>query len=528
MLFLRNPYAESYALKPSAEIILKMRPEERDKVLDWLLEHQPVEGRKLSKSPKSDNYAGAWICKAPASLVGPYCVGDVVRTYKLAMKVGAHLEKYEMVDAYRREIELIPVILDMEREGVRVDVKALERDAKSYGRIMLRLDDWIRRRLRCGGLNIDSGPELAKALMATHLAAAEDLGVTPTGQTCTAKDALQSAINDPQVAAVLRYRGAVMTCLTTFIHPWLAASKKTGRIYAQWHTTRRDHKGGIGGARTGRIQPTPNLSNIPKTFKPIFKSHTNKSALRKILPKAPLLLPPPPLVRSYVLPDEGHVLIDRDFSQQELRVLAYFENDVLAEAYRKNPDTDLHQKAADILGVDRYKGKTLNLSILYGMGLGLLAERLGCSVDEAKAHKAAYFRAFYSVKEFLRSVSQAAKAGHPVSTWGGRKYYPPSPKIINGRLQTFEYVLPNYLIQGSASDLTKAVMIEYRRRVLAEKLEARIRLSVHDELGVSALKAHAARAMALLKEVMAMPRLDVPMTSTGKIGPNWAAMKECA
>jgi len=529
MLFLRNPYAESYALKPSAEIILKMKPEERDKVLDWLLEHQPVEGVKLSKSPKSDNYAGAYICMAPASLVGPYCIGDVNRTHKLALKVGAHLEKMEMVEAYRREIDLIPVILDMEREGVRVDVKALERDAKLYNRVLLRLDDWIRRRLRCEDLNIDSGAELAKALVASHLAAVEDLGTTATGQVCTAKDALQSAITDPQVSASLRYRGAVQTCMRNVIQPWLAMSKTTGRIYATWNTTRRDKSGSMAGARTGRIQPTPNLSNIPKEYTPVFKNHSRDRKIRKTLPRPPIGdLPPPPMARGYFIADEGHVLIDRDFSQQELRILAYFENDVLAQAYRDDPNTDLHQKAADILGVDRYKGKTLNLSIIYGMGLGLLAERLGCTVEEAKALKTRYFREFYSVKELLRSITQASQSGHPVSTWGGRKYYAEDPKIVQGKLQTYEYKLCNYLIQGSAADITKSSMIEFRRRCLAEGVDAHLRASVYDELLASVRKDQAERAMAIMKEVMDQAWFDVPMRSTGEMGASWGSLEEVA
>jgi DNA polymerase-1 len=543
MLFLRNPYADTYSLKPSAERILKMKPEERDAVLDWLITNQPMlkggharhplnphyakafekeswfeEGQKVGSSPKGDHYAGAYICLAPASLVGPYCIGDVERAYKLALHVGAHLEKMEMVEAYRREIEMAPVVLDMEREGVRVDVKALVADEKLYTDALLRLDVWIRGRLKAPkDLNIDSGSELVKALLDAKLATEAGLGTTPTGQVSTAKDSLDAAINDAQLKAALRYRGVVGTCLRTYIHPWAEEAKRTGgRIYTQWNSTRREKGGDMAGARTGRLSAS-RLMNVPKAVTPIFGSGLAKSPIRP--------LPQPPFVRRYILPDEGHVLIDRDFSQQEIRILAHFEDDVMAEAYNRDPDIDQHQLAANDLGVSRKAGKVLNLAIIYGLGIGLLAEKLGCTVEEAKLIKARYFTARPSIKRVLRDITKAAKAGHPICTWGGRKYYVEDPKFLHGHYQTYEYKLCNYLIQGSAADLIKAVMIEFRRRTALAKLVARIRITVHDELAVSALKAHAAQAMKILKEVMAMKRLDVPMTSTGKVGPNWADMK---
>lgn len=525
MLFLRDPYAKSFSLKPASEDILKMKPEERDAIIDWLMEHQPVEGVKLSRSKKSENYAGAYICMASAELVGPYCIGDVDRTYKLAIKVGKELKRRKMLGAYDRERRLIPVILAMEEHGVRVDVKALDADAKLYEATVARIDKWLRRKLKVKDLNIDSNDDLVAALIKAGFVDETLLGLTPTGKVSTDKKSLEAGVTDPQMAAVLRYRGAVTTCLRTFIKPWLEIARVGGRIYTRWNTTRSDYHGGVAGARTGRLSCTPNFMNIPKAFEALFSAHEPDLKRRKTLPKSPIKgLPQPPQVRRYILPDEGHILIDRDFSSQEPRVLAHFEDGRLAEAYNKNPEMDMHQHVADTMQVDRYRGKQLNLSIIYGIGQGLLAEKLGCSVDEARARKAEYFREFPSIKGLIQDITDKAKSGKAIRTWGGREYHVEPPKVVNGRLRDFYYKLLNYLVQGSSADLTKQTMIEFAEE---SGPDVRVLVSVHDELLVSCKKTTWEKTMCVLKEIMARDLLDVPMRSTGQVGKTWATMEKC-
>jgi DNA polymerase-1 len=550
MLFLLDPYAETYSLKPSAEKILGMKPEERNELEDWLLENQPIPGIKISRSKKSEHYVGAYIAYGPPEMVSRYAIGDVVRTSKLAKKCYSELKKRKMLGAYEREQRLLPVIMSMEKHGVRVDRDALKSDQRLYTVARETLDQWLYKQLKTE-INLDSNESLADALLEAGLADKAKFAATATGKLSTAKNSLNAAISNPQISAALRWRGSVGTCLQTFIEPWLQMSEKTGRIYARWNYTRREE----GGARTGRLSSTPNLQNIPKTFKPLFSDRDNPS-----LPDRPFKeLPDTPQMRRYILPDEGHVLIDRDFSSQELRVLAYFEDGPIAQAFMDNPDLDLHQKVADDVGVTRKEAKTLNFAILYGVGNGHLAELLGSSVDKAREIKNAYFKEYPSVRELIYDLSAQAKAGLPITTWGGRQYYCEPPKLLarkipdevpkerptahglNGwgkvikkehstmldkRMQTYEYKLLNYLIQGSSADLTKQAMIDFYATIAS--FDVHILASVHDELLVSVPEKLVGTVMTNLKLVMSTPWLEqVPLTSTGKIGPNWMEMQSC-
>lgn len=532
MLFLLDPHAPDYQLKSSCERLLKWAPEERDAVVDWLLEHQPVGGIQLSRSRNSDNYAGAWICKAPVDLVAHYAIGDVDRTLALAFYGAKQLDRRvrktpkgraTLLDAYARELALLPVIMRMESHGVRVDAKALARDLEIYEAQIARIEAWIYSRIGAG-INLDSGQDLAQALVAAGLAEPGALGRTATGKLQSNKEAIDRAVSDPQLVAALRWRGAVGTCLETFVRPWLAqATANGGRIYVRWNSTRRERDGG---ARTGRLSSSPNLQNIPKTFKALFSEHEADPVKREGLPTSPAPdLIDPPRMRRYILPDEGHVLIDRDFASQELRVLGFFEDDRIAAAFAEHPDLDLHQRVADELSITRQQAKTVHFAILYGVGNGRLAELLGCSVDQARDVKWRYFDRYPSVRGLIKDLKIRAKAVLPIRTWGGREYFVEPPKVVDGDVRTFEYKLLNYLIQGSSADLTKQTMID-----VSPDLEARgawLLASVHDELLISCPQAVCDETMAVVRDAMHRDRLaQVPMRSSGKVGPNFGEMRE--
>ncbi len=520
MMFLRDPHAPDYHLKKSAERILGEPPDERDAVVDWLVKHQPVKGVTIKRGEKSEHYAGRYIAYAPGHIVEPYCNGDVDRTYKLALKVGAELSKRKMLDAYAREMRMLPVILRMERHGVRVNVSKLKKDITLYEKELARLDRWLRKKLKSKDVNLDAPQQVAQALVDAKLADPAVMGITKTGKLAANKLALKLGITDPQVYAALRWRGAVGTCLKTFLRPWYAQAKKGGRIYIQWNATRRESSGG---ARTGRLSSSPNLQNVPKVFKPLFREHGGGQAL----PRVPLRgLPDVPKVRGYVLADKGHVLIDRDFSSQELRVLGFYEDDDIAAAFAKTPKLDLHKKVADDLNITRTAAKTINFAILYGVGNGHLAEMLDVSVPVAKAIKLRYFDNYPSVRDLIDDLKDLAKEGKPLKTWGGRQYYCEKPTFKNGRLWDFSYKLLNYLIQGSSADLTKEAMIAFHEGCGENEW---LLASVHDELLASVPKATWKKSMARMRRIMSTNWLgDVPMLSTGKVGPTFAAMKECA
>lgn len=555
MLFLLDPHADSFGLKLSSERYLGMEPAERDAVIDWLVKHQPVKGVKLNDKPKGKNYAGKYICLAPENLVGPYCISDVDRSYKLACKIAAQVERRGMRKAYDREMQNQPNVTSMERGGISVNLSKLRRDANEYTMQLKRVDAWLLRKLKipCDvDFNIDSPQQLGAALIKAKLADESKMGLTATGLLCTDKAAMKAGIDDPQLYATLRWRGAVGTCLQTFIRPWLVQAKANGgRVYTRWNSIRRDHAKG-GGTRTGRFSSSPNLQNVPKKFAALFLQHADAekrhahvghrkcqrndgraigaarvAANKHVgLPSVPLRgLPNVPSVRSYIVAEKGHVLLDRDFSSQELRVLAYFEDADIAAAFALDPKLDMHQKVANDLGIPRSKAKTMNFAVLYGVGNGALAELLGVSVVEAKQIKADYFSVYPSVKVLITALKSLTSTGKPIVTWGGRQYYCEPPRWVKGRPWDFAYKLLNYLIQGSAADLTKQTMIELHKRIP----DIRILATVHDEFLVSAPKAQAKRTMEIMRKVMSINwLLNVPMLSTGKRGSNWAAMKGCA
>ena len=282
--------------------------------------------------------------------------------------------------------------------------------------------------------------------------------------------------------------------------------------------------GGDAGARTGRLSAS-RFMNVPKPFleKAGKFEHPHWAGLPEL-----------PMVRNYLLPDKGQLWGKRDYSQQELRVLAHFEDGALQQAYIANPRMDIHQMAADLarsLGISaalatRDTMKTIGFALLYGMGLGSLAERLGIPVHEAKALKLAYLSIFPGLKDLDDDLKSRGRADLPMRTWGGREYYTEPEKYSEkyGRVQSFEYKLLNYLIQGSSADCTKEAIIRYHEA----KRDGRFRVTVHDEVNITMPRGASKREMLLLRDVMASVEFDVPMLSDGAVGLRWGELKKIA
>jgi len=172
--YLNNPHQDSFGLKYSAELLLGMKPEEQDVVVDWLINKQPLNALEwckrttgmegLSDAPKSPAYAGAYVAFAPGDIVGDYAIGDVVRTERLWTYLIDSISSRGMEVAYDRERKLLPILLSMERQGVPVALNRLETDVEFYTNVMCDLQWWITQRLQCDPLtNLDSGAQLVKA-----------------------------------------------------------------------------------------------------------------------------------------------------------------------------------------------------------------------------------------------------------------------------------------------------------------------------------------------------------------------------
>jgi len=525
LLFLDDPHATTFSLKPSAQRVLGWAPEEQDAVRDWLIAHQPVPGVRIGKG----NF-GAYIAYAPGDVVGRYANGDVDRTEALFRRLWKSVtQDRAMADAYDRERRLMPHLLDLERHGIPVAHARLRADAERYGAWLGRVDAWIMKRVKAGpGFNVDSDAELVAALLAANLADKALLGRTEKGAIQANKEALERGVTDRQLYAVLKYRGALATCLRTFMLPWLVmADASGGRIFTNWNQV----KGGDGrdqaGAKTGRLSSNPNFQNIPKPFAELWRHERTMATLAAEVAKLVRCpwrdLPPLPQVRSYLVPFPGDILIDRDYSQQELRAMAHFEDGALAAAYHADPWLDVHDYARDLINgllgtsFSRKPIKNTGFGLIYGMGLGKLAIKNGTDVTMAKRVKDAYLATFPGLKAMYAEMKRRAKAGEPIRTWGGREYYCEPPAIMKsgpraGRIAEFDYKLVNVLIQGSSADATKEGVIRYCD---AKPAHHRLLLQVHDQATASVPRKELRDGMELMRAALESVEFDVPMLSEG-------------
>jgi DNA polymerase I-like protein with 3'-5' exonuclease and polymerase domains len=495
LLFLVDPYANTFSLKPSAERILGLPPDERDEVQRWVLNHIPG-------SKKSD--WGAYICKAPGSLVGPYAIGDTDRTRALYDALYPRILQAGMLEPYRREQKLMPILFASSERGVRLDTERLAADIATYTAAKQKAEQYIHSVL--GDFNIDSDAELATALDRTGQVTQWVL--TPTGKRSTSRKNLVGRVKDPSLLAYLAYRGVLATCLGTFAEPWLAqAQREGGRVHPQWNQVRGDRgaDGDMSGTRTGRMSCRgPNLQNPPNEFEGLV---------------VPTGLPAPMIMRRYLLPEEGHVWLKRDFSAQEMRIMAHFAEGRLFDAFRLDPTTDPHvavqKMIKELLGIDmpRKYVKITGFGIMYGRGVPNLSVALGVDQDEGKRVRDAYYAALPEIQQLSYDTRNRGKRGQFIRTWGGRVYYrEPDPA------RDLSYKLLNYLIQGSAADQTKQSMIDWERdRAPGDVLLA----AVHDEVNISAPADDVPGAMRRLRLAMNADRFDVPFRSEGYTGPNW-------
>jgi len=503
-LFLLHPHSD-LSLKPSAERLLGIPPSTRDAVRDWVMLNVP--GAKLK------NW-GAHISEAPGDLVGQYAADDVRMTTGLHTLLRPQIERSDMVRAYEREKRLAPILHKSSLRGVRVDVELLESDLSYYrDSILLDVDVAIRKALRNPRLNIDSDIDLANAMDAAGLNPAWVL--TPTGRRSTSKKNMATAMQGHPLTALLGYRSSLNTCIGTFMEPWLRLAARTGRMFPTWNQVRGEYSHGKGGARTGRATcQDPNLLNVPKEFP----------------------VPPPegwpalPLMRRYLLPEEGHVWCRRDYQQQELRILAHYEDGEMMDQYNLNPKIDFHDLARQLIhantGTDlpRKDVKTTAFSILYGAGAPSMAEKLGCTRERAQELKNAYYQAIPGIRKVQNEIKALVYLDKPIRTWGGRLYYCEEPTVDpeTGKRQTYEYKLLNYLIQGSAADCTKEAIINYD----AACQNGVFTVQVYDEMNMSCPPEDKDKEMKLLAECMADVAFDVPMLSDGSYGANYQDLKE--
>ena len=524
LAFLNEPRAVTLSLKPQAEEWLGEPPEEQNMLKNWILENVP-EAKRRKKEGGGDS------CMAPGTSVRPYGKGYVHRRMGLFKLWEKEVIRY-MPEAYEREMKLIPIKLHMEQHGIRVRLPKLKREIGAYIKVKNNMERSIQRRLGMK-FNPSSGPQLADALIKNDLLS--HIVKTKTGKVSTARAVLEANCTDPKLLEMLAIYGTCQTYIGTFLQNWLDIGEINDRyIQPSFNTVRSsdEYGGGKGkGARTGRLSSSdPNFQNVP--------SSVDGSPHWKILQKLQVLLKKQGVnfigLRDYFEPDEGHVFLRRDYNQQELRILAHFEEGAFLAMYHADPTMDAHDAVRFLVAQDtgmnfpRKHIKQTNFGIIYGMGIAKLAARLELEKTAARTLKKAVLRAVPGISKVMRELRTLAKNGEPFYTWGGREYYCEEPIYVEtadgGReKRTFEYKMLNTKIQGSAADCTKQGMIN----VWENMQHGRIVLQVHDELVCSVPKEHAIAEMDRMREAMADVKFKLPMLSDGEIGVrSWARMNK--
>jgi DNA polymerase-1 len=377
---------------------------------------------------------------------------------RLAPLLRKEVEAQDLAELYETiDLPLAPVLAAMERDGVRVDPKALDAMSKTMEREIRSLEKAIWK-LAGSEFNINSPQQLAEILF-------DKMGLTLGGRRrgkprSTAADVLEElALLHELPRKVLEYRelsklkSTYVDALPKLIHAG------TGRLHTSFSQTT---------AATGRLSSSdPNLQNIP------VRSDLGRQ------------------IRAAFVASPGNTLLSADYSQIELRILAHFSKDpVLIEAFRTGQD--IHARTAEEVfrvgpmaqnAEHRRAAKAINFGIIYGQTPFGLAAQLGIDQKEAAQFIAAYFARYRGVKEYLeRSLAEARKAG-VTRTLSGRTR--PVPEITSPQvtLRNFaERTALNTPLQGTAADLIKLAMIEIARQLAEQKFKAKMILQVHDEL----------------------------------------------
>lgn len=394
------------------------------------------------------------------------------------------------------ELPLCQVLAEMERAGFLVDRKALA----DFGESLTAGIDALQRgiwELAGHEFNINSPKQLGEVLFDELMLPAGKK--TKTGWSTNA-DILEKLIGKhPIIGDILEYR--MLTKLkSTYADGLLKVISTDGRIHTNFRMTV---------TATGRLSSTePNLQNIPVR-------RELGAQIRRMFVAAP-----------------GCVLVDADYSQIELRLLAHISGDETMQNAFKSGE-DIHAVTAsqvfglplaEVTPAQRSSAKAVNFGIVYGISAFSLAQDIKVSPAEARAYIDAYMQKYHGVREYMDRVIAEAKERGYVETLFGRRRPVPELKASNFNTRSFgERVARNMPIQGTAADIIKLAMVNVRRRLRAEGMEARLILQVHDELIAECPEREAERVAALLEEEMERAvTLSVPLTAEAHSGHSWA------
>lgn len=430
------------------------------------------------------------------------CAACVTAIYELMEKYIPIIEgngQNELL--YDIELPLVEVLADMELWGFKVNIDGLKAYSGELDSRLVILENEIFM-LAGENFNINSPKQLGAVLF-------EKLGLpafkkTKTGYSTDAEVLEQLSHKHQIVERILEYR-QLMKLKSTYADGLLSVlDKETCKIHSSFNQTV---------TATGRISSTePNLQNIP------IKLEMGRK-IRKV----------------FIPTDENYVLLDADYSQIELRVLAHITGDSnMISAFNNNED--IHTTTAskvfgippeEVTSLMRSRAKAVNFGIVYGIGDFSLSKDIGVTKKEAKKYIDDYLLKYSKVKEYMHNTVEAGKEFGFVTTLYNRRRYLPELKSSNFNMRSFgERVAMNTPIQGSAADIIKISMVKVYNELKKRKLKSRLILQVHDELIVETERSELEVVTKLLKDCMENAvSLKVPMTAEVKCGETWYETK---
>ena len=467
-----------------------------DYMAEIYLNYQTIHIEELI-GPKGKNQKS--MRSLPPSQVYEYAAEDADITLRLKNKLEPELKKAECEDLfYNLEMPLMPVLAEMELNGVCLDTASLAETSKQFTNRMNEIEARIYE-LAGEQFNIASPKQVGEILF-DKLKIVEKAKKTKTGQYVTSEEVLQQLRNKHEIVAdILEHRGlkkligTYIDALPKLINP------KTGHIHTSFNQTI---------TATGRLSSSdPNLQNIP------IRGEDGKE------------------IRKAFIPEPGCLFFSADYSQIELRVMAHLSQD--AEMIKVfSEGKDLHAATAaniykkpieEVTRDERTKSKRANFGIIYGITVFGLAERLDIPRDEAKMLIDGYFDTFPQVHDYMEKSKEVAREKGYVTTLFGRRRYLPDINSHNATVRGFaERNAINAPIQGTAADIIKVAMIRIYNRFKAEGIRSKMILQVHDELNFSVYPDEKEKVEGIvLQEMQNALNLSVPLIADSGFGKNW-------
>ncbi|MBP6574408.1 MAG: DNA polymerase I [Flavobacteriales bacterium] len=438
---------------------------------------------------------------ADVNAVKEYSAEDADVTWQLHEKFQPLLEEDGITQLFNDvEMPLVSVLADMETEGIRIDIPALNAFSEELGVDILRLQEEIHK--ACGvTFNIDSPKQLGDVLFETLKLGGDKIKKTKTGQYQTSEDILQEMSNaHPVIPLMLDYR-SLRKLKGTYVDTLPeAADKVTGRVHTNYLQTV---------AATGRLASNdPNLQNIP------IRTEKGREIRKAFVPR-----------------DENYQLLSADYSQIELRIIAHMSGDKnMQEAFRQG--LDIHAAtAAKVFNVDiatvtrdqRSRAKAVNFGIAYGQGAFGLSQNLGIPRAEAKAIIDDYFAQFPGVRTYMDEMIGFCRTNGYIKTLMGRRRYLPDITSGNNTVRAqAERIAINAPMQGTAADIIKVAMVRIHDELKRKRMRSKLLLQVHDELVFDAHNDEADELLPLVKDLMeGAMQLDAPLLVDIHLGKNW-------